>query len=86
MCKELGASLDGFHPVSGSMKAVLEFNYPDDEDRLRWALNGGKAIFGLISVQQVIRAWEKHDGQAPEELIERIKMTVNEALTDCGEE
>lgn len=68
------------------MKAVLEFNYPDDEDRLRWALNGGKAIFGLTDIRSKIRAWEKHDGQAPEELIDHIKMIVNETLTDCGEE
>lgn len=68
------------------MKAVLEFNYPDDEDRLRYALHGAKAVFALIDIQQVIRAWEKHDGQAPDELIDRIKMIVNETLTDCGEE
>jgi hypothetical protein len=68
------------------MKAVLEFNYPDDEERLRWALHGGKAIGGLDSIRSTIRAWQKHDGQAPEELIERIKMIVNETLTECGEE
>ena len=68
------------------MKAVLEFNYPDDEDRLRWALNGGKAIGGLNVIKSKIKAWEKHDGQTPDELIDRIKMIVSETLMDCGEE
>ena len=68
------------------MKAVLEFNYPDDEDRLRWALHGGKAIGGLSIIRAKIRAWEKHDDSDPIDLIEHIKMIVNDTLTDCGEE
>ena len=86
MCKELGASLGGFPQVSGSMKAVLEFNYPEDEDRLRWALHGGKAIGGLNAIRSKIRTWEKHNGANHEELIEQIRALTNETLTECGEE
>ncbi len=67
------------------MKAILEFNYPDDEDRLRHALYGGVAIFALEEVRQAIRAWEKHDGKDFSVLIERIKVVVSEALYECGE-
>lgn len=67
------------------MKAILEFNYPDDEDKLRHALHGGTAIFALEEVRQAIRAWEKHDGKDHSVLIERIKVVVAEALYECGE-
>ena len=72
--------------MSGSMKAVLEFNYPEDEDRLRWALHGGKAIGALNVIRMKIRGWEKHDALSSEELIEQIRELTNETLTECGEE
>lgn len=78
--------MGGYRLVRSSMKAILEFTYPDDEERLRWALHGGTAICGLDTIRSKIRAWEKCDGQAPEELIERIKMIVSRTLTECGEE
>lgn len=68
------------------MKAILEFNYPDDEAKLRYALHGDKAIFALIDIQQVIRAWQKHDGTEPEKLIEKIKEQTTQTLFECGED
>lgn len=67
------------------MKAVLEFNYPEDEDRLRYALHGDRAVLALTNIQQVIRAWEKHDGREPEKLIEKVKGITGDALTMLGE-
>lgn len=67
------------------MKAVLEFNYPEDEDRLRYALHGDKAVFALIDIQQVIRAWQKYDGSEPEKLIAKIQGIAGDALTMLGE-
>jgi hypothetical protein len=67
------------------MKAVLEFNYPEDEDKLRYALHGDKAVFALIDIQQVIRAWQKHDGSEPEKLVEKIQGIAGDALTMLGE-
>lgn len=67
------------------MKAVLEFNYPEDEDRLRYALHGGKAIQALGELSQQIRLWEKHGGD-PEQLIERLKANIHETMAQCGED
>jgi len=68
------------------MKAVLEFNYPDDEDKLRHAIHGTEAIHALDDIRRLIRAWEKHDASNPEELIDQIKEKVYDALRQCGEE
>lgn len=68
------------------MKAILEFNYPEDEDRLRHALYGSRAISGLDEVRRMIRQWEKHDGENPVGLIDLIKDTVAMSLRDCMEE
>ena len=43
------------------MKAVLEFQYPEDEDRLRHALHGSTAIFALDEVRRLIRSWHTRE-------------------------
>lgn len=68
------------------MKAILEFEYPEDEDRLRHALNGSTAIFALDEVRRLIRGWEKHDSETHKEIINVINRTVCDALRECGEE
>ena len=68
------------------MKAILEFNYPEDEDRLRHALHGSTAIFALDEVRMLIRSWHKHDEADYEELLDVINKTVCDALRECGEE
>jgi hypothetical protein len=67
------------------MKAVLEFNYPEDEDKLACALHGEKLQHALESIHRTIRAWQKHDGTKPDELIEKIQGIVGDALTMLGE-
>ena len=36
------------------MKAVLEFNYPEDEDKLRHALNGTIYYNALLDIEQLL--------------------------------
>jgi hypothetical protein len=67
------------------MKAILEFTYPEDEDRLRHALNGGKAISALIDIQMEVRNHFKHDAD-PIVVLERVRELTNTALAECGEE
>jgi hypothetical protein len=68
------------------MKAVLEFTYPEDEDKLRYAMHGVTAVAALDEMRQMIRSWEKHDGTNPEAMVERLKQRIFDALTACGEE
>lgn len=37
------------------MKAILEFTYPEDQDKLRHALNGSRAIHALVDIQMEVR-------------------------------
>ena len=37
------------------MKAVLEFNYPDDEEKLRCALHGEAAMAALRKIHRMVR-------------------------------
>ena len=67
------------------MKAVLEFNYPEDEERLRCAMHGVTAINALTSIQQAIYAWERHKGLEPNDLIDEIKSLVINALEGFGD-
>lgn len=68
------------------MKAILEFNYPEDEERLRHAFYGERAISGLNEIHRMIRNWEKHDGDNPQALVDLIKDAVAVTLRDCGED
>jgi hypothetical protein len=66
------------------MKAVLEFEYPDDEDKLRYALHGQDAIFALLDISQQLRAHFKHDANSHEVLC-NINEIVSDALNVCQE-
>lgn len=37
------------------MKAVLEFNYPEDEDKLRHALNGVDYYNALLEINNLLK-------------------------------
>jgi len=67
------------------MKAVLEFTYPEDQDKLRWALSGEKAITALHDIQQEVRKHFKYDAE-PIAVLERVRSMTDEALAECGEE
>lgn len=67
------------------MKAVLEFNYPDDEDRLRRALNADKFAIALWDVKQKVREHFKYDAD-PHEVLEFVRDMVNGVLVETGED
>jgi len=85
MCKQHGLSLGGSHPRGKKMKAILEFTYPEDQDKLRHALNGSKAISALIDIQMAVRSYFKHDAN-PADVLEMVRELTNTALAECGEE
>lgn len=51
------------------MKAILEFNYPEDERKLQDALNGTPAIDALFRIQTIIG----EHGIKPNDKIKEIK-------------
>ena len=67
------------------MKAVLEFTYPEDQDKLRHALNGAKAIYALTDIQTTVRSYFKHDAD-PLMVLALVRDLTNTALNECGEE
>lgn len=61
-------------------KAILEFEYPQDEHELRWALHGKIAISALHAVRSIAVKHLRTNGMR--EIVE----VVNNALTECHEE
>lgn len=61
-------------------KAVLEFDYPADEDELRWALHGKIAISALHAIRSV--AVKNLRTAGAREIVE----LANNALAECKEE
>lgn len=66
------------------MKAILEFTYPEDEDKLRYALHGQDAIFALLDISNHLRSHFKYDADAYQVLL-NINELVIEALKICQE-
>jgi hypothetical protein len=85
MCKQHGLSLGGSHPRGKKMKAILEFTYPEDQDKLRHALNGSRAISALIDIQVEVRNYFKYDAN-PQDVLTKVRELTNTALAECGEE
>lgn len=67
------------------MKAVLEFNLPDEMEHFAMAFHGDKLYVALMGMQHRIRAWEKHDGDNPEGLIDLLKDDIAVALKPIEE-
>lgn len=57
------------------MKAVLEFNYPEDERKLQDALNGTQAIDALLKIQQILTEHGK-----PNDKLKDIKQLADTTL------
>jgi len=63
------------------MKAVLEFNYPDDENKLRRAVNADRAFEVLRAFDERVKyRWRKDDN-----LIDVLEFIRNELDTVLGE-
>ena len=67
------------------MKAILEFNYPDDEDKLRRALNADKFAVTLWDVKQKVREHFKYDAD-PHAVLEFVREMVDRTLVETGED
>lgn len=67
------------------VKATLEFNYPEDEDAMRYAVNGERAIKALWDVKRYIRDNFNHDSDAMD-VIRKVREMADLALAECGED
>lgn len=67
------------------MKAILEFSYPDDEDKLRRAIHADQAFDGLQKVKSLINSWQIRTKIDYEELLEAVDSLVNTIQKQTGE-
>ena len=70
------------------MKAVLEFNYPDDEDKLRHAIHAEEAFEALREMsKRVAYRWKKgEEGErAMLDSLESVRFILDEILKNTGE-
>jgi hypothetical protein len=61
-------------------KAVLEFDYPDDEDALMFALKGQAMYKALASIKMVMSA-----PASKAEMVSQVKTILNEIFAELGE-
>jgi len=61
-------------------KAVLEFEYPDDEDALLFALKGQAMYKALASIKMVMSA-----PASKAEMVSQVKTILNEIFAELGE-
>jgi len=61
-------------------KAVLEFEYPDDEDKLLFALKGQVMYKALASINMVMSA-----PASKAEMVSQVKTILNEIFEELGE-
>lgn len=84
MYKTLGADLDGY-PLRRKkiVKAILEFSYPEDEDKLRHAIHGKEAVLALCSINYMLS--DMSQIRSKTEAITKIKEIVKTTLENIGE-
>lgn len=64
------------------MKATLEFNLPDDEDRFKMACRSQDYFSALWDLKQLVRGYEKHGAMEPDTLINRAKEILYDVYMD----
>lgn len=68
------------------MKAILEFNLPDDEYEFRAAVAGTRLLSHLQDIKELIRLHLKHgDPKDSETRVEEIRELVYDALLEFAE-
>ena len=60
------------------MKAVLEFTYPQDEDKLRHALKGETYYLALVEIERAVTNSQQFKGA--EEFLDRLEDILSGAL------
>jgi hypothetical protein len=61
-------------------KAVLEFDYPDDEDALLFALKGQAMYKALASIKMVMSA-----PASKAEMVSQVRTILDEIFAELGE-
>lgn len=68
------------------MKAVLEFNYPDDEEKLRCALHGEAAMAALRTIHGMVKLeYNKTDFKQMCHTLYEIQRIASLTLHESGE-
>ena len=67
------------------MKAILEFNLPEDGDDFRYATNGQEYYIALHNIQQDVRQIYKYRELSEDayEVVEEIYQQINQRLTEA---
>jgi hypothetical protein len=66
------------------MQATLSFNYPDDEDKLRRAVNSEQMFEAMLWIKERVREYHLHDDN-PDSVINAIVDKVNHTFKLIGE-
>ncbi len=67
------------------MKAILEFNLPEDTQEHWRAVNAMAAWSAISEIRHEIRAYKKHDVGTADDLIDRINHITMEAESWIGD-
>ena len=67
------------------MKALLEFDLPEEDIAHLWAINSHHAWSALSEIRLAIRAHNKYGGTTAQQLIDQISHIVIEAESFIGE-
>jgi hypothetical protein len=71
------------------MKAILEFNLPEDQKEFEYACNGSKCMVALFDINQMFRSATKHrdpneDFKTPFDAIDKMWSGFHEILNDSN--
>jgi len=66
------------------MQATLSFNYPDDEDKLRRAVNSEQMFEAMLWIKERVKEYHLHDDNA-DSVINAIVDKVNHTFKLIGE-
>ena len=59
------------------MKVVIEYNYPDDEEKLRFAMSGEIAVKALLSIREALDG-----GRTKGDIINKIDQISSQAILE----
>lgn len=67
------------------MKAILEFNYPEDTDKCRRAIHADEAFDTLWTIKNKVRERFKYNAD-PETVLRYVQEITDDALRISGED
>lgn len=67
------------------MKAILEFNLPEETQEHLRAVNALQAWAALSEIRLLIRSYQKHGDGDPEEILDTIRSTISDAENWIGD-